>query len=181
MIIEGKKIRLRPLRMDDLDHIMAWANDWEVTRTLLMGRYPLTRENEKEWLESKLKASSEETVFVIETRDGKYLGGINLFRIQPIDRHAELGLVIGSKKDWGKGYARESMELLIRYGFETLNLHAIYLGVVSFHDRAIKLYRSLGFVEEGRLRHRVFLEGSYHDMISMSLLRDDWSNRRKSS
>jgi RimJ/RimL family protein N-acetyltransferase len=175
MILEGKKVRLRPLRAEDLDPILEWINDEEVTHTLLIGRYPMTREMEREWIEQRLKGSETDVSFVMETLDGTYLGGISLFRIQAVERIAELGLVIGRKSEWGKGYGTEGMGLLINYGFEQLNLHMIYLGVLTHNTHAHKMYRSLGFQEEGRLRHRVYRSGQYHDMISLSLLREEWA------
>ena len=177
MTLEGKKVRLRPLSLEDIDHVMMWVNDPEVTRTLLIGRYPMSREAEREWIEARMKPSATETVFAIETKEGQYLGGINLFRIHPVERHAELGIVIGRKSAWGKGYATEAMELLIRYGFCELNLHMIYLGVMASNAAAKRVYERLGFIEEGCLRHRIFREGRYVDMYSMSLLRDEWRER----
>ena len=113
----------------------------------------------------------------IETLAGEYLGGISLFRILPVDHNAELGIVIGNKDQWGKGHATEAMELIIDYGFKELNLHMIYLMVVSFNSRAETIYRRLGFVEEGTLRQRIYRDGAYHDLISLSLLRSEWEAR----
>jgi len=87
--------------------------------------------------------------------------------------------VIGDKSQWGKGYATEAMELIIEYGFNQLNLNMIYLGVVQFNERAAALYKRVGFVEEGRLRQRVYRDGSYHDELSMSMLRTEWMTRRE--
>jgi RimJ/RimL family protein N-acetyltransferase len=178
MILEGKKVRLRPLQESDLEHIMEWINDHEVTRTLLVGRYPMTRQMEKEWLEAHLKQSETEVGFVVETLAGLYLGGIGFFRILAVERNAELGLVIGRKAEWGKGYAREAMSLLVNYGFEQLNFQMIYLGVLHENARAHKIYTDLGFREEGRLRQRVYRDGLYHDIVSMSLLRSEWQASR---
>lgn len=176
MILEGKKIRLRPFEERDLDGIMEWINDHEVTRTLLVGRYPMTRQMEREWLEARLKGSETEVGFAVETLAGLYLGGISFFRILAVERHAELGLVIGRKSEWGKGYAREAMELMVDYGFRQLNFNMIYLGVLPANTRAHKIYLDLGFLEEGRLRQRVFKDGVYQDIISMSLLRSEWES-----
>lgn len=174
MNFEGKKVRLRPLSMDDLDNVMKWVNDSDVTRTLMTGRYPMTRESEREWLEAHVKPSTTEIHYAVETLGGDYLGGVNLFRVWSVERHAELGIVIGNKEQWGKGYAREAIQLLLKYGFEQLNLHLIYLHVYADHPRAIHLYESVGFKHEGRLRDRVYREGKYHDFLIMSVLRSEW-------
>ncbi len=181
MILEGKKVRLRPVRAEDVDDIMIWINDPEVTRTLLTGRYPMTREIEQDWIEARSKISSTEVHYVIETVAGNYLGGCSLFKIHPVEHHAELGIVIGRKSEWGKGYAREATALLIDYGFAHLNLHMIYLTVLPVNPRAQAIYEKLGFVSEGTLRHRIYRDGDYHDLNSMSLLRSEWDDRRASS
>jgi RimJ/RimL family protein N-acetyltransferase len=178
MTLEGKQVRLRPFEERDLEHIMEWINDHEVTRTLLVGRYPMTRPMEKEWLETRLRASETEVGFAIETLAGLYLGGISFFRILAVERHAELGLVIGRKSEWGKGYAREAMKLMVDYGFEQLNFNMIYLSVLAGHERAHRIYVGLGFREEGRLRQRIYRDGQYHDLISLSLLRSEWQANR---
>lgn len=111
-------------------------------------------------------------------RFGLYLGGVSFFRILVVERHAEPGLVIGRKSEWGKGYAREAMMLMVDYGFDQLNLNLIYLSVLAGHDRAHRIYVDLGFREEGRLRQRIFRDGRYQDLISLSLLRSEWQAKR---
>ncbi len=181
MDLTGRKIRLRAIRHDDLEPIRAWINDPEVTRGLLVGRYPMTEETERQWIEEKMKVSSSETLYTIETLAGDYVGGISLFQIHPVEHHAELGIVIGDKLQWSKGYATEAMELIIEFGFNQLNLNMIYLAVVLFNTRAAALYKRVGFVEEGRLRQRVYRDGSYHDELSMSILRTEWMARRSTA
>ena len=179
MILEGNKVRLRPFEERDLDHVMEWVNDPEVTRTLLVGRYPMTRTMEKAWLDERLKGSTTEVSFVIESRAGEYLGGIGYFHILQLERHAELGLVIGRKTEWGKGYAREAMSLFVDYGFEQLNFNLIYLTVLPHNSRAHTIYTSLGFREEGRLRQRIYRDGVYFDLLSLSILREEWEASRR--
>lgn len=178
MTLEGKKVRLRPLSMNDLDSIMEWVNDEEVTRTLLTGRYPMTREAEIKWLEEHTATDAKEVTFVIETRSGEYLGGISLFRFQAVERIAELGIVVGRKTAWGQGYGTEAMRLLVAYGFEQLNLHMIYLTVLADNPRASHIYEKVGFAHEGCLRDRVYRGGCYHDLLTMSLKRTEWEQNK---
>ena len=178
MILEGRTVRLRPLSLDDLDSAMQWVNDPEVTRTLLTGRYPTTREAERKWFEEHVDINTREACYAIETLAGEYLGGASLFRIVPVERTAELGIVIGRKTEWGKRYAAEAMQLLLDYGFRELNLHLIYLHVYADHSRAVRLYEKLGFTTEGCLRDRVFRDGRYHDFLAMSIRRSEWEIRR---
>ena len=78
-------------------------------------------------------------------------------------------------KDYlGEGYGTEAMSLLIKYGFNNLNLNRIGLDVFSFNERAIGSYKKLGFQEEGRIREDLFYDGEYHDAILMGLLKREF-------
>lgn len=74
----------------------------------------------------------------------------------------------------GHGYGTEATRLIVDYGFRALPLHRIELRVYAFNDRAIRCYRSAGFVEEGTRRQVVFLDGQWHDELIMSVVRPDW-------
>jgi RimJ/RimL family protein N-acetyltransferase len=178
MTLEGKRIRLRPLSKDDLDAIMEWVNDEEATRTLLIGRFPMTREAEIKWIEERTASDAKEVTYVIETIAGEYLGGISLLHFQQVERIAELGIVIGKKAAWGKGYGTEAMRLMVAYGFEQLNLHMIHLSVLADNPKAVHIYEKVGFVHEGCLRDRVYRGGRYHDLFSMSLKRTEWEQNK---
>jgi RimJ/RimL family protein N-acetyltransferase len=91
-----------------------------------------------------------------------------------ISRNAEVGIVIGEKDYWNKGYGSEAMQLMLKHGFETLNLHRIWLRVYGFNTRAIRAYEKSGFVHEGRKREASFIQGKYHDVLIMSVLQPEW-------
>jgi len=93
---------------------MKWVNDEEVKDNLLM-RYPISRYQEEKWIESALDDSNQRNkVFAIETKDGIYLGGIGLHRIDWENRNAEVGIVIGKKEHWNKGYGTDAMMAIIK-------------------------------------------------------------------
>ncbi len=85
-----------------------------------------------------------------------------------------MGIVIGEKTYWNKGYGTEVIGLLLRHGFTTLNLHRIYLRVFQNNKRAIRAYEKAGFIHEGRQRQAEFQDGKYLDVILMSVLKDEW-------
>ena len=74
---------------------------------------------------------------------------------------------------WDQGLGREALEMLLHYGFEELNLHRIYLRVFASNERAVHLYEKMGFRHEGRWRDGEFRHGRYHDLLWMSMLRDE--------
>lgn len=173
-MIEGKKVRIRAVEQTDLDEIMKWVNDPEVIDNLLM-RYPVSRHLEEKWLEKALDTSDmRNKAFSIETKDGVYLGGIGLHKINWENRNAEVGIVIGKKEYWGKGYGTDAMLAILEFAFNHMNLHRVYLEVYDFNTRGIKSYEKCGFKKEGALCDDRFSRGKYHDTIIMGILKEEF-------
>jgi len=82
--------------------------------------------------------------------------------------------MLGDKSVWGSGIGRAATSFMLKFGFEELHLHRIYLEVLDANPRARKLYESLGFVHEGKLRHAQFKGGQYLDVHVMGLLEEEW-------
>jgi RimJ/RimL family protein N-acetyltransferase len=66
------------------------------------------------------------------------------------------------------------MELLVKYGFETLNMHRVWLRVFERNKRAIRSYEKVGFVNEGQMRESDYKDGTYHNILIMSILRQEY-------
>jgi RimJ/RimL family protein N-acetyltransferase len=177
--MEGKKVRIRAIEKTDIDEIMKWINDREVMDNLLM-RYPVSRYQEEKRIERTLEGSDERNkVFAIETKEGVYLGGIGLHRITWENRNAEVGIVIGKKEYWNKGYGSDAMIAILDFAFNRMNLHRVYLRVFSFNQRGIRSYEKCGFTKEGVLREDLYAQGKYHDTIMMGILRDEFDKMQK--
>jgi RimJ/RimL family protein N-acetyltransferase len=115
----------------------------------------------------------------IETKDGQHIGNIGLHNGSPEDRTIDLGIMIGEKELWGKGYGTDALLTLARFAFEEMNLNRIGLDVYAFNERAIASYAKAGFVEEGRRRQDIYKDGAYTDVVMMSLLREDWERQQR--
>ena len=173
-MIEGKKVRIRAIEKTDIDEIMKWVNDPEVIDNLLM-RYPVSRYQEEKWIEKALNDSNvRNKVFAIETKDGVYLGGIGLHAINWENRNAEVGIVIGKKEHWNKGYGTDAMMTVLDFAFNRMNLHRVSLRVYDFNLRGIKSYEKCGFKKEGILREDLYAHGKYHDTIIMGILKGEF-------
>ena len=114
--------------------------------------------------------------FAIEA-DGKFIGQCALFNFSETAQTCELGITIGDRAYWGRGYGREAIGLLLDYGFRLRNMRKIYLTVNGNNDRAYRAYRACGFVEEGRWRAHVWNGGHYVDLVCMGLFRDEWAGK----
>jgi RimJ/RimL family protein N-acetyltransferase len=180
-MIYGEHVRLRALEREDVKHYYEWVNDPEVTYGLAL-YLPMSNLDEERWFEGATQRDPNEKPLAIEARKGhgwKLIGNCGAFGIEWVNRCAELGIMIGDKSAWNKGYGTEAMVLLLRHCFETLNLNRAFLRVHASNLRAQRAYQKAGFVEEGRLRQSVFKHGRYDDVMIMSVLRSEWTAGKK--
>jgi RimJ/RimL family protein N-acetyltransferase len=180
-VIYGERVRLRAAERADVEKFCVWVNDPEVTRYLSL-YLPMSRVDEENWFEAMTKRDQREKTLVIEVRDGdgwKMIGNCGVFDIDPVNSLAELGIMLGEKDEWNKGYGTETMVLLLRHCFDTLNLNRVYLRVYAENLRAKRSYDKAGFVEEGRQREGVYKHGKYDNVVIMSVLRSEWIARKK--
>ena len=178
-MLRGKLVNLRAMERKDLDEIMKWVNDQEVTKYLTAFLYPISRVEEEKFLERAMSRNDTEKNLVIETKEGVYIGQISLHKIDWKNNNAELGIVIGNKEYRGKGYGTEAINNLLDHAFNQMNLYKIYLRVFEYNQRGINCYKKCGFKEEGRLRKGHFYDGKYHDVILMGLLKDEFEKTNK--
>ena len=176
----GKKVHLRPLEKEDARAIVPWFNDAEVLRTI--DRYrPMSVQQEEEFLAKLPDSATDLLLGIAVAGEGKLVGVTGLHKIDPKNRTAVFGIIVGAKTEWGKGYGTETTWLMAKHGFEALNLNRITLHVREFNDRGIRAYERVGYRREGLLRQDSFVEGKYHNTIVMGLLREEWDAARKRS
>jgi RimJ/RimL family protein N-acetyltransferase len=177
-MISGKRIRLRALEKSDLNNCVNWLNDPEVTENLL-NDYPLSMDVEANWYQKMLEKPIEEHVLAIEMKDAngwQHIGTTGFHHVDWKNRIGEYGIMIGDKNQWGKGYGYESTLLMLRYGFNILNLNKVFLYAIETNVRGIHVYEKAGFVHEGRLRQDIYKNGRYLDVFAMSVLSSEWKN-----
>ena len=180
-MLKGKRIRLAPLDRKYIDLFLKWFNDPEITQYLTMYK-PLTRDWEEKWFDA-LKHKEDAVYFSIhvikEDESDTVIGNCAIQNINSRTRAASCGITIGEKEYQNRGLGTEAMEMLVEYGFNTLNLNRIELSVYDFNSRAFKTYQKVGFVEEGRKRQARYHNGKYQDEIIMAILREDWETKVK--
>ena len=175
-MIYGERIRLRGVEKTDLPLFMEWINDPEVTVGLSL-YLPMAMWEEEEWFAGLSKLPETERPLAVEIPDGegwRLIGNSGFQNIDTIARSAEVGIMLGDKSLWNQGYGTEVMRLLLKHGFETLNLNRIYLRVYEGNRWAIRTYEKVGFVHEGRQREAHYKHGKYEDDLWMSVLRSEW-------
>ena len=175
--MEGQLVRLRAYEKSDLDAVMKWVNDEEVTDLLggEMLTYPVSSLAEEKYIEAAAIPSDKQKTFVIESlEEPRYIGAISFNVIDWQSRHASIGIVIGDKSLWGKGYGTDAMRIMMRLAFDKMNLHRLYLDVHDYNSRAIASYEKCGFKREAVLREHHFRRGKYCDTIVMGILESDY-------
>jgi RimJ/RimL family protein N-acetyltransferase len=169
----GERIYLRPLERADAAVFQPWFNDPEVTENLALRR-PVNLDFEEEFV-AGLTRDEHRIVLGIALRDGDALiGNTGLEDIDWVNRHAQFGIAIGARAQWGKGYGTEATRLMVGYAFDHLNLHRVYLNVYETNARAVRVYERLGFRREGVLRQARWQHDRWVDTIVMGLLRHEW-------
>ena len=175
MALRGEQIRLRAVERSDTPRAWEFINDRDVVEHLGI-RYPMTMKREEEWAERASASNGyTEFQFAIEIAEtGEYIGNCGMFNGSYEDRSAEVGIVIGAKEHWGKGYGTDALRTLVFFGFRDLNLRRIALDVDANHPGAIKAYGRVGLRHEGRRRAEHWLRGQAIDFLSMSILRTEF-------
>ncbi|MDI3298413.1 MAG: GNAT family protein [Bacillota bacterium] len=175
---EAMRVTLDAVRPDDLPLFARWFRDPGLLALLNPGpAFPGNEEDEQEWYRRmrEARAAGREYTFAIRLLDsGRPIGSTTLRLTEPKNRLAEYGIAVADPEARGRGYGLEATRLVLRYGFDELNLHRIELRVFAFNQRAYRMYLRAGFREEGRRREALFRDGRYHDAIWMAILEEEW-------
>lgn len=168
VIILGDRVRLRPLREDDLPLRVRWYNDPEVRKTLVVTEQ-FELEKTRHWF-SAVQDSDSRVDFLVESSDGTPMGVTGLLHIDRLHKTAECFCVIGEKAFWGGGFGTEIHSVLIQWAFEHLGLQKIRADIRTNNPAIYKVVQKLGFQIEGTLRREVLLEGRREDLYRIGLL-----------
>ena len=168
--LRGAAVTLRPMTYDDLPQLMRWGSDPDF-RHYQWGQKPgeFGEKNARAWIE-RMSRPGDSACWVIE-RDGRPIGFANYRDFHPKGKSAEIGIGIGEPDLWGKHLGRDALETLVHYLFDELGLHRIGLSVIGFNDRAIWMYKAVGFEFEGIERDAVGTEDGFLDDVKMAMVR----------
>jgi RimJ/RimL family protein N-acetyltransferase len=179
-MLKSERILLRPMEPEDVMRQHEFNQDVELYG--LDCSFPRVSpiQHAQEFYESRTTNDPDSAKFAIEA-DGKYIGYCGLRHLQNRHGNLELGITIGDAAYHGRGYGREVIKLLLHYGFYYLGARRIALTTHAKNERAIRCYLACGFVEEGRPRKVLWIEGEYVDLVNMSILSDEWKEARPMS
>jgi RimJ/RimL family protein N-acetyltransferase len=176
-LLAGEKVCLRPYDESDMPYLLEWYNDYELNR--FAG-----------WSSGKVNASklrynmarsfgSDPMNLMIDNLEGKPIGTIQLYEIDEQDKSCKLGIRIGDRDYWSRGYGTDAVKTLVKYAFMNMGLYRVALRVYEFNDRAARCYEKCGFKYEGRSRKSAYIDGDYYDEILMGVLKNEFLERNQ--
>ena len=172
-MIEGKYVNLRALEYEDLETLKIWRND-KKTRIHTREYKLLNMINQQKWFKSIHEQNPPSVImFGIENKRKKLIGVCGLTYIDWKNRHAEISNII-SMENWQRTKeAKNTLELLINYGFSELNLHRLWVEIFDTIPENIKLFKKMRFSEEGVLKDKLWRNSKWHDSFIFSIINNE--------
>ena len=166
-------INLTEIKREDMEHIYRWFCDTEFLK--YYDYYPPVplKKADVDKMFNYYKESGKSKVFAVRN-DSLIIGVAGFDDIIKENQVATLFIGLGNENERGKGYGRETMNLLLECGFENLNFHRIQLNVLEFNDKAIALYEKCGFKKEGIFREFALRDEKRYNLLLYGLLKYEW-------
>ena len=177
-VLKYEDVSIRIIELSDCnENYLRWLNDKETNMYLETRWSEQTLEGIKEFVKAT-RESKDSYLFAILYKD-KHVGNIKIGPIHPIYEFADISYFIGEKTLWGKGIATKAINLVVKFGFEYLNLHKIQ---ASFYEQNIgskKVLENNGFLQEGIFRKKYkTTEGVWSDIHEYGLLKSEYKKER---
>lgn len=177
--LTGERVMLGPYHPDIKPLLAKWFNAFAVSIPSGDIPWPLPPEAIDAEYERCIKSEDRVDFIIYERESMRPIGVVNLRDIDRSHRTAELGIAIGEQECWNKGYGTETCFLVLDYGFNGLGLHNVVLDPVSFNQRALKVYKRVGFREIGRRREAHRVGNRVFDLVLMDCLATEFKSPLK--
>lgn len=169
MEIVTERLLLRPFRVSDITEIYLNAlNDSAIIGMTEARHKKWDKETASAFIESVNNSSS--ILFGVFLKDtGRPIGNVRLFDIHPIHHRGELSLLFYDRSEWGKGFATEAVNAVVKYAFDVLKLHRITADHYANNIASSKMFEKAGFVVEGVFKdHFNIGENKYIDSVRIA-------------
>lgn len=172
----GKKIIIKVLQKKHLEKLRILRNDPD-TNYFLTSIVPINEHMQEEWFR-KMSLDDSKMYYAIENKSRIFLGVVRCDQWDKINRSIRVGIDI-LPEFRRKGYATEAFKILFAFLFNELGINRIWLLVLDYNERALMLYKKLGFKIEGKQRGAIFRNNKFNDYIMMSMLKKEYENSNK--
>jgi RimJ/RimL family protein N-acetyltransferase len=171
-VVTGKKTRLREKKLSDVRNDYRWQSDPELAR---LDAAPTLEMSFAIYLldySSLLNRKDARYPLAIETLEGRHIGNCTCYDIDEKKGEAQVGIMIGDRDYWDKGYGTDAVNTLVNYLFRNSSLDRLYLKTLDWNQRAHRCFAKCGFTDCGQLKR------SGHNFILMELKREQWEKRQ---
>lgn len=174
--VDGTSVTLTGLQFDNLYKHFEWNNDPELNR--LDSELPYEKESLSEF-KRRFEAliyhpSPYSRDFEIHVDGDKVIGVAYIAEISQHNKHCKIGITIGDRDYWGKGYGRAVLRLVLDYCFNELEMHRVSADTFEYNSAWRKLVVWAGFKREGTERDYLFRDGSYWDKETYAILEEEY-------
>lgn len=171
-MIVGSTTLLVGIKKNDFDFLYECVNDSEqkyLTGTL----FPVSEYEHEKWISSRHENCSDKLFIILDKKTNERVGSIGIKNIDYVNSNAELYIRVAKQFTGKKGYGSSAIKSLVRFCFDRMNLHKVYLQVFETNEAAIKCYEKCGFKIEGRLSEHHFDKGNYTAVLIMGIIREE--------
>jgi diamine N-acetyltransferase len=171
-LLQGDNITLRAIEPEDLEYLYNWENDpeiWLVGNTLS----PLSRFTLKRYIENShqdIYEAKQLRLMIVLKENNKTIGTIDIFDFDPFHLRAGLGILIADKNERNKGYAKETLKLIIDFCFKQLSIHTLFCNIAATNAKSLQLFESVGFLKCGTKKEWLSLNGKRVDEFLFQLI-----------
>ncbi len=173
MNLEGSKVVLRALELEDMEFLREILNDPDIEKMVIGWSFPTSKYEQEKWYERTI-TDKQNLKFAIQIRDGETIGMATLGSIDWKNRKAIHGIKLSKNAPKGQGYATDAVMVIMKYAFEELQLNRLYGSILEYNIASQRLYAKCGWVVEGKVRQSIFKNNKYHDEIIVGILIDDY-------
>lgn len=170
------KVRFINLKEEHLDLIRNWRNSPEVSKFMYTDHH-ISKEEHRKWF-NRIKDDPTKSYWIIEV-DNNYVGVVNLYDINMLNRRCYWGFYLADSSVRGKGVGRLVELNILTYVFESLNLNKLCGEVLSSNDIAVTIHKKYGSKIEGKFRQHVCKGGIFHDIVCIGILKEEWLDLKK--
>ncbi len=175
-LLMGEHVYMRRMERGDLPQILKWLSDTELCG--LIGHVGnTTMDDVEEWFARVSSDRARRWYAIVTSEEDRVIGEAGLLRLDETWRTTDMSIIIGERDAWRQGYGTEVGEILLDFAFSYCGMHRVAIGVVGFHEPAVRFWEKLGFRREGVQRDGYFHGGEFHDFVMMSILEEEWRSR----
>jgi len=175
-MLSTPRLHIWSLERHDLLKNYHWANQRQLIQQTGMPPFPKTAAELEAWFDT-LASRTDMKIFAIKTKDGDYVGNMELRDIDWLAGKAEVGIFLAESQARGLGLGREAMLGLADFAFQDLRLHRLYAKVLESNEAARKAFLACGFIVEGQERQAHYAQGRFSDVVLYGLLASEWRER----